>query len=260
MPTLIRLYTDMPLCAGVTVLLDPGHGHYLRQVMRRGEGDEIELFNGRDGAFSAKISVLTKKLAQAEVGKQLRPPDTGCEIVLFCAPIKRSPLEFMAQKATELGVGSIVPVRTERTVVKGINRDRLMAIMIEASEQCERVSIPTLSEEVTLTQMLASLDFPVLFADEAGNDPEKRWGGPDGRAMPLLGALEGANLGAQGKGAHVKIGILVGPEGGFKNEERETLRNHPLATPVSLGQRILRAETAAIVALSVLAAKLDLAQ
>ncbi len=254
MPSLIRLYSDVSLQTGMSALLDPAHGHYLRQVMRRAEGDEIEIFNGRDGAFTAKITALTKKLAQVEVGPQSAKADNGCKLVLWFAPIKRTPLEFMVQKATELGVSVFAPVRSDRTIVKGYNQDRLGAIMIEASEQCERVSIPRFEIETPLVQRLNSLDYPLLFADEAGDDPGERWGGSEGRANPMLKVLDGFKPDLQGK-----IGILIGPEGGFTSEERSTLRAHHLAYPISLGSRILRAETAAISALSVLQAKIDFA-
>lgn len=251
MRSLIRLYCDIPLEIGSVVPLTSEQGHYLRSVMRQGEGDKIELFNGRDGAIEGVIRVLTKRQAHIELTSLLREQNTLLPVRLFFAPIKRGPMEMIIQKGTELGATILQPVMTKRTTAKSINFQRLNTIAIEAAEQCERLSVPVLDEVTPLIDALKEWDFPVFFADESGDDVTQDWGGSMGRAQPFLKALEGVEISQQG------AGILIGPEGGFSPEERTMLRDHPQITPIGLGTHILRADTAAMSAMTLLQAYLE---
>ncbi|MEM8935474.1 MAG: RsmE family RNA methyltransferase [Pseudomonadota bacterium] len=166
--------------------------------------------------------------------------------ILFFAPVKRTPLETIIQKATELGVSKFSPVLTERCVVSKINSERLAAIALEAAEQCGRLSIPSVDEPMPFADLFA--DWPagrrLMYCDEAGDDPNAEWGGGEGRAAPALEALSASNSNAN------EWGILIGPEGGFSPAERDALRARKSVLPVTLGPRILRADTATIAALA----------
>lgn len=241
-----RLFITAPLCEGAPAALSAEQAHYLKNVLRRAVGDTVLLFNGNDGEFSAEISELKKKGGLAAIGAQTRPQASEPDLTLYVAPVKRGPMETIIQKSVELGVASITPIITERTVATRINHERLQAIAIEAAEQCGRLSVPTIGVAVKLDAVLR--DWPtarrLMFCDEAGDDTTKEWGGADGRAAPALEAL---------KAAHSKSdpwAILIGPEGGFSPAERDALREKTFVTPVTLGPRILRADTAAIAALT----------
>lgn len=241
-----RLYTDQGLVAGDAVALSPEQAHYLKNVLRRETGDEIVLFNGRDGEFLARLTELKKKAAIAVLDHQTRPQVSELDLELYLAPVKRAPLETIVQKAVELGATKLTPVLTQRTVATRMNVDRLRAIAIEAAEQCGRLGVPDLHEPKKLSAVLN--DWPagrrLMFCDEAGDDTSQEWGGPEGRAMPVLDALTPC------KGQSEKWAILIGPEGGFTADERAVLRAKSFVTPVTLGPRILRADTAAIAALT----------
>ncbi|MFQ5563805.1 MAG: 16S rRNA (uracil(1498)-N(3))-methyltransferase [Parvularculaceae bacterium] len=244
--SLIRLYVDAPLADGAPAPLDGGQTHYLRTVMRRKEGDAIALFNARDGEFEATIARLGKKDGAAQVVRRRRAPVTDPDLWLLFAPVKRAALEHIVQKATELGVSRLAPVTTERTVVSRVKEDRLTAIATEAAEQCGRLSAP---EVAPLEKLKTALDaWPagrrLVFCDEAGDDPAAEWGGRGGRAAPAFEALQPYS------GAGASWAVLIGPEGGFSPRERARLRGLEFVVPVTLGSRILRADTAAVAALT----------
>ena len=245
-----RLYIDGPLQEGLPAPLTAEQAHYLKNVLRRAEGDGLRLFNGRDGEFAATIVELKKKGGAAAIGERTRAQANEPELTLCFAPVKRGPLEFIVQKAVELGVSRLAPVITERTNAPKLNIARLQAIAIEAAEQCGRMTIPSVDEPIRLDAMIA--DWPdvwsrtgrLLFCDEAGDDETAQWGGAAGRAAPLLGALSQADSQTD------SWSILTGPEGGFTADERRLLRAQSFVTAATLGPRILRADTAAIAALA----------
>lgn len=241
-----RLYSPEPLADGIAVELSAEQAHYLRSVLRREAGDEILLFNARDGEHRATISQISKKGARAQIVAQIKPPQKETPLELLFAPVKRAPLELIVQKATELGVTHLSPVITRRTNAEILRLDRLIAIAVEAAEQCGRLAPPILRPPRSLAEALD--EWPpaetLVFCDEAGDDPALDWGGPEGRAAPLLEAILGASPRA----------ALIGPEGGFDTEERADIRRRSFVIPASLGPLILRADTAAIVALGLIGA------
>lgn len=241
-----RLFLTAPLAEGGVAALSAEQAHYLKNVLRRCVGDAVLLFNGKDGEFSAEISALKKKGALAVIGAQTRPQESARDLALYIAPIKRTPMEMIVQKSVELGVASITPVTTARSIAARINRDRLQAIATEAAEQCGRLSVPVLGAALKLDVL--ARQWPagrrLMFCDEAGDDETKDWGGGAGRAAPALDALKASNNKTD------QWAILIGPEGGFTPAERADLRAKPFVTPVTLGPRILRADTAALAALT----------
>ena len=240
-----RLYIDGPLHSGLPAPLSAEQVHYLKNVLRRAEGDEVRLFNGKDGEFAAKIVEFRKKAGAAQVGGKTRDQEPEPDLTLCFAPVKRGPLETIVQKAVEVGAGRLQPVLTERTVAPKLNIDRLQAIATEAAEQCGRLTIPSVGEPIKFAKLLD--EWPegrrLLFCDEAGDDETEEWGGREGRARPVLDALKNADSNADG------WSVLTGPEGGFSVGERHELRAKSYVTPATLGPRILRADTAAIAAL-----------
>ncbi|MFO1069323.1 MAG: 16S rRNA (uracil(1498)-N(3))-methyltransferase [Geminicoccaceae bacterium] len=228
-----RLFVDAPLAAGTPVRLERQQAHYLVNVMRVAAGGPVALFNGRDGEWLARLGGGRAPELLPET--LLRPQAEEPGPILLFAPIKRPRLEWLVEKAVELGVARLVPVLTERTVVRPESAERLRAKAIEAAEQCGRLGVPALDEPGTLLAAVDAIgrDTRVAFADEAGDAPS------------LLELLErDAGVGA----------LLVGPEGGFAPAERRALRGHPAVRPVSLGPTVLRAETAALYASTVWAA------
>jgi 16S rRNA (uracil1498-N3)-methyltransferase len=221
-----RLFVDQPLGEGQTVLLQHKPAHYLTNVLRLGEGAEFLLFDGQTGEWQASIEAAHKKKLVLRVQRQTRAPETLPELTLAFAPVKRAPLEWLVEKATELGVARLQPVITQRTVVERVKTERLQAIAIEAAEQCGRTLLPTIAEPVALPAFLKTIAEPLYFADETG-------GAPVHKVMQAGPAT-----------------ILTGPEGGFTDEERALVRGHPAARAITLGPRILRAETAALAAVS----------
>ncbi len=262
-----RLFVEDRLAAGGTLSLDGPRAHYLMTVMRLKTGGAVRLFNGRDGEWSARIVETARDTCQLAVEEHTRPQDRGSGLWLLPSPVKRGPFELMVEKATELGVSSIRPVITEHTQRLKVNTDRLRTIAIEAAEQSGRLSVPEVSEPRALADHLA--DWPagrrLLFCDESGEAPplsEVLRGRTDtaGKVVGGVGQLVGdvldGNLGPSVPGGGAASpdvnswAILIGPEGGFSPEERKRLRAHDSVVAVSLGPRILRAETAAIAALS----------
>lgn len=235
----VRLYVEGPLAAGEAVTLSEGQAHYLRNVMRADAGDAVRLFNGRDGEWRAALAFQGKKGAAAVPEVMTRAQDPAGDLWLCFAPIKKAPADFVAQKATELGVSALRPVVTRRTIVSRVNVARMHANAVEAAEQSDRLDVPECIDPVTLTSLLSA--WPegrrLVFCDEGG-------------ALPMLEALR--ELGdAPGGWA-----VVTGPEGGFDEAERAAIRARAECVPVSLGPRILRADTAALAALAVLQAAL----
>jgi len=241
-----RLYVQAPLDACEFLTINDSQTHYLKVVLRREPGDPVRVFNGKDGEFSATITELKKKSGIVKLGELLRPQDKEPELTLFFAPVKRPALEAIVQKATELGVSRLCPVLTERTVAPKLNIERLQMIAIEAAEQSYRLSTPRVATPVKLKSAIDDLftDQYIYFCDEAGDDETQEWGGDRGRAPAMLEVLKIIDRKPQ-KGA-----ILIGPEGGFSPAERAQLRANDNVKSVSLGPRILRADTAAIAALT----------
>ena len=229
---MIRLYVTADLAPGVAVALDHGQSHYLASVMRRAVGDEVLVFNGRDGEWRAPIEVLGKRGVIVRPTVQARPQALGPDLDLVVALVKRARVETIVEKAAELGARRVRLVITERTNAERTRLDRLAAIAAEAAEQTGRLDVPHIFEPVKLSRLIEDWDAArrLLFCDEAGD------------AKPALQALGEAPSGPWA--------ILIGPEGGFSPAEREALRNLPYATPATLGPRILRADTAAISALT----------
>jgi len=231
-----RRYVQEDLAAGAPIGLDSGRAHYLRSVLRLDSGARVALFNGRDGAWLARIEGLGKGWASVLVEEQLTPQRPEADIWLCFAPIKRARLDFLAEKASELGAAKLQPVMTERTVVSRVNRHRLAANAREAAEQSERLSLPEVTEPVSLTALLQDwpADRPLLYCAEAGE------------AAPLAEVLRGY---AESP-VPPRHAILTGPEGGFSESERKLLTAREYAIPVGLGPRILRADTTGIAALA----------
>ena len=227
----IRLFVDHPLGQGQSVPLSRDNAHYLFNVMRQGKGDSIALFNGRDGEWTSEIAEAGKKggiaVCRDQAAPQLNPPDLW---VLF-APIKKARTDFIVEKAAEMGAARICPVQTEFTNAERIRQDRLQAHAVEAAEQCGGTFVPEVANLTKLSDLLAAWpsDRHLMFCDELLAD--------DPSALPQTT-----------KGA--PWAILIGPEGGFSDSERRRLRGLDLVHPVSLGPRILRADTAAVAAMA----------
>ncbi|HET8613328.1 MAG TPA: 16S rRNA (uracil(1498)-N(3))-methyltransferase [Sphingomonas sp.] len=226
-----RLFVDRPLGEGAEVALETGQANYLLNVMRLKPGDAVRCFDDRTGEWAAELASTGKRDARLRVIAHLGPREEVPDLWLVAAPIKKQRIDWMAEKACELGVARFLPVLTRRSVVDRLNLERLRAHMIEAAEQCGRTALPGLAEPVKLERLLR--DWPeeraLFFADETGGPPF-----------------------AQAAAAHPgPAAILIGPEGGFAPEEREAIRALPRAIGIGLGPRILRAETAALAAISV---------
>lgn len=242
-----RIFVDAPLAEGGEAPLSQAQAHYLGHVLRLAPGDAVAAFNARDGEWRARIARLGKKDGSIAPVDQLRAAEAGPDLILLFAPVKRAPVDLIAQKATELGVAALQPVETARTVVSRVNVGRLQANAVEAAEQCGRLDVPRVHDPVKLVRLLDGWDphRRILFCDEAGDDPAEDWGGRAGRARPVLEAL--APFAGETSGPWA---ILTGPEGGFAPDERARLRTLDFVTPATLGPRILRADTAALSAIS----------
>lgn len=223
-----RLFVEQDLVSGRELELQGPAANYLGTVLRLTAGDRVKLFDNVTGEWLAEVSEVARKRVRLQVVTHLRPRETVPDLWLLFAPIKRGRIDWLVEKATELGVAAMLPVLTQRTVVDRLNLDRLRAHVIEAAEQCERTALPVLEPERKLKALLR--DWPaersLYFADETGGPP----------------MVEAVRAGP--------AAILIGPEGGFADEEREMIRGHAQAVPVSLGPRILRADTAALAAIS----------
>ncbi len=230
----IRLYFPGKLSLEDPVKLENKQVHYLINVMRKKIDDSILIFNSVNGEFLAKISEIYKNTIIINIIKKIRDVKIENDIWLLFAPVKKSPTEYIVQKATELGVSKIIPVITERTITKNLNLKRLQDIAIESSEQCERITIPEVCAVNKLKDLIPNWDNDriIFFCDETikNNDIVK---------------IDFKNLSTKSFGA-----ILVGPEGGFSTNETNYLREKKFIRPIDLGPRILRSDTAVIAALS----------
>lgn len=227
-----RLFIDRPLNIGGNATIEGPAHHYLKNVLRIETGAKVRLFNGRDGEFAATVQSADKKAIHVVIDKQLRAQKTPeREIHLLFAPIKKESMDFLIEKAVELGATHIHPVLTQNTDVRKINEDRLHAQMIEAAEQCERLDIPTLMPAKDLFAALATWNKNILILAAL-----ERFD-----AQPLTKRILPGN-----------VAVLIGPSGGFTREEMEKIAALSFIQPVSLGENILRSETAAAAALAIL--------
>lgn len=239
-----RLYVAPDLSEGADILIDGDQAHYLMRVLRLGVGDPVRLFNGRDGEFEANVAAVSKSTAGLVLVKRLREQAGTPDLWLLFAPLKKARTDFMVEKAVELGAAEVVPVITERTDADTVRVDRLARLAVEAAEQTERLDAPPVREAVKLPALLAGWNpgRVLIYADEAGDEGGKPWGGEAGKAGPIADVLRDLGDGP--------AAILIGPEGGFSPAERKRLRELPFVRPVGLGPRILRAETAGVAALA----------
>jgi 16S rRNA (uracil1498-N3)-methyltransferase len=230
-----RLYLEAALAPGELVSLDRQQQNYLGNVLRLRDGEGLLVFNGRDGEFEARITGEGKRL-NLTLGELRRPQPPRPRLHWLFAPLKHARLDYMVQKAVELGVGTIEPVMTRRTQVSRVNLERMRANVIEAAEQCGVLAVPEVREEQSLVKRLDGWDpaAPLVFCDE------------DSPVADPLTALR--TLGGQ------PVGVLIGPEGGFDESERGALLRLPRVTRLWLGPRILRADTAAVAALALVQA------
>jgi 16S rRNA (uracil1498-N3)-methyltransferase len=228
-----RLYVTGDLGKDVTVTLDDGQSHYLLHVLRAGMGNPLCLFNGRDGEWLAEITQAAKRGVTVTCRQQIQPQSGAPDIWLIFAPVKKTPSDYLVQKASELGASVLQPVFTRRTIVGRINQERMAANAVEAAEQSGRLSVPEIRQAVTFDKLLATWpkERRLLFCDEGGGAKAMTQAARESRGGPTA--------------------ILTGPEGGFDPAERAALRARPFVTPVSLGPRILRADTAALAALAI---------
>ena len=230
----LRLHVEALLHAGARIEPNQSQTHYLIHVMRVREGESVLLFNGRDGEWRARVAPVMRRDCQLICERQTRVQDRVPNLWLAFAPVKKTPAEYLAQKATELGVAVLLPVITERTVARRVNQDRLRANVIEAAEQSERLNVPEIRTPQSVTALLQNWpnERGLVFCDEGGD------------ALPIADALART-------GPRDGWGVLTGPEGGFTPGERKLIRQHPAVIPVTLGPRIMRADTAALAALAV---------
>lgn len=228
-----RLHVPDDLAAGGRVDLSREQAHYLLNVLRMTEGTRVLVFNGRDGEFEALVRPSGRKSAALELTSLSRPQDPPTRLDFLFAPLKVGRLDYLVQKATEMGARTIQPVFTDHTQLHKVNEERLAANILEAAEQCGNLAIPELKSAERLETVLAGWDLSrrLIFCDESasGNNP-----------AAILGAIEERDL-----------ALLIGPEGGFSERERAHLRAHAFVTAIPLGPRILRADTAAVAAMAV---------
>jgi 16S rRNA (uracil1498-N3)-methyltransferase len=233
-----RLFVEADLGEGASLTLSGDQANHLRNVLRLDAGDPILVFNGRDGEWRAELVPSGKREAKLTVASRTRPQETGPDIAYLFAPLKRARLDYMVQKATEMGAARLWPVLTRRTVAERVNVERMRANAIEAAEQCGILHVPAVDEPAKLERVVAGWDAtrPLIFCDEGSEHADP---------LVVLGRLRPGPL-----------ALLVGPEGGFDEAERELLSTQPFVTRISLGPRILRADTAAVAALALVNAAL----
>jgi 16S rRNA (uracil1498-N3)-methyltransferase len=226
-----RLFVDQALSVGADIRIDGGAAHYLLGVMRLGQGAAVKLFDDRTGEYLANVVHAAKRDLTLHVETLLRARENAPDLWLCQALVKKDRLDWIAEKSCELGISCFVPMITARCVVDKVKEDRLRTQMIEAAEQCERTALPEIAPLTKLDALLKSWpeDRTLFFCDERG----------------------GSNFIEVINGNHGPAAVLIGPEGGFTDQENAAIRAHPRAIPISLGPRILRADTAAITAISV---------
>jgi 16S rRNA (uracil1498-N3)-methyltransferase len=227
-----RLYLESELKEGAIIPCSRDQANYLRNVLRLSASDEILVFNGHDGEWRARLAEAGKRSCTLEPVEQVRPQQTGPDLDYLFAPLKRARLDYMVQKATEMGVARLRPVLTRHTVAERVNLDRMRANVIEAAEQCGVLRLPEVREPDRLEDVMATWEAsrPLVFCDE-GAEPKDP-----------VAALSTVRRGP--------VGVLVGPEGGFSAEERALLLAKPYTVRLALGPRVLRADTAAVAALA----------
>jgi 16S rRNA (uracil1498-N3)-methyltransferase len=232
-----RLYVDAPLSAGATILLENRQAHYLLNVLRLRPGATFRLFNAADGEWLAEIVSVRKRDLTLRCERKLRDPKPPPDIDYLFSPIKHARLDYLAQKATELGAGRLRPVITRRTISERINIERLKLNVVEAAEQCNLVGLPQVLDPEPLDKVIASWNPArhLIYCDETAS----------ANPLPVLHKLKRGPL-----------AVLVGPEGGFAPEEQDLLRSQRFVTGISLGPRIMRADTAAVAALTLVQAVL----
>ncbi|MBI4276120.1 MAG: 16S rRNA (uracil(1498)-N(3))-methyltransferase [Rhizobiales bacterium] len=230
-----RLYVDAPLTPGGVISLDPGQANYLFNVLRLKPGDGVLAFNGREGEWRANLDRAGKRAAALHIGEQARKQTPPCDLHYLFAPLKHARLDYMVQKAVELGVSRLAPVLTRHAQVARVNLNRIRANAIEAAEQCGILTLPEIAEPLALSRAIDVLspNRVLIFCDE---DAET--------AGPL------AALSTLRSGGPMPLAVLIGPEGGFAEDERAQLLRRPNVVRLSLGPRILRADTAAVAALA----------
>jgi 16S rRNA (uracil1498-N3)-methyltransferase len=230
---LTRLHVEEPLSPSARLELGDRQSHFLVHVLRAKSGDRVRLFNGRDGEWAATVTTIAKRGVTLTLEARTRAQANVPDLWLLLAPIKKTPLDYIVQKATELGVARIAPVITRRTIIERVNLERMRANAIEAAEQSGRLTVPDIAEAQDLPKALEAwpAERRLMFCDEAGGAP------------PAVAALAVA--------PHGPWAILTGPEGGFAPAEREMLRRLSFVVPVSLGPRIMRADTAALAAIAI---------
>ena len=233
----VRLHVEHDLTAGLVIGLMPAQAHYLSHVLRMVRGDSVALFNGRDGEWQGAIEATGRGWCSVAIGARLREQAVEPDLWLAFAPVKRARIDFIATKATELGVARLLPVFTRHTAVERVNVERLRANAVEAAEQCGRLTVPQVTDPSTLEELIAgwAASRRLLVCDETGAAP------PIFEALSAVKALDSATA---------AWAVMTGPEGGFAPGELDLLRNSPIVTTVALGPRILRADTAAIAALA----------
>lgn len=234
----VRLFVDTPLATDASIACTPEQANYLVNVLRLGAGAQILVFNGSDGEWRARLAEIAKRRCALECLSQTRPQQSGPDVQYVFAPLKHARLDYMVQKATEMGVAHLQPVITHRTVAARVNLERMRANAIEAAEQCGVLRVPTVGEPLKLDMLLAAWkpERKLIFCDEAGE-----------LASPLA-ALSAIKAGP--------LAVLIGPEGGFDASERALLREKSYALAISLGPRIMRADTAGVAALALVNAVL----
>lgn len=233
-----RLYVEDPIILGTGIATSSEQFNYMANVLRMADGAEVLIFNGRDGEWKARLAFPSKKKIVLVPQELTRPQPTPCDLHYLFAPLKVGRIDYLIQKAVEMGAGVLQPVMTQHVQGKITNLDRLQANAIEASEQCGILAIPEVRQPVKLRDLLDMWPSSrrIIYCDEGdeGQNP-----------LPVLSRIKDREL-----------ALLIGPEGGFSEEERQLLRNHKSVTPIPLGPRILRADTAAVAALAVIQASI----
>jgi 16S rRNA (uracil1498-N3)-methyltransferase len=238
-----RLYLEVPLARGATLALGISQAHYLRSVLRLRPEDPVLVFNGRDGEWRARFSAGGKRAVSLTLEERTRPQTAATDLHYLFAPLKHARLDYMVQKAVEMGVSRLQPVMTRHAQVTRINLDRMRANAIEAAEQCGILTLPEIAAPVGLQQAITERDQErlLVFCDE------------DAEVKDPVAALRAAR---PAQGAPSPLAVLVGPEGGFAADERAALLKLPNMVRLALGPRILRADTAAVAALALIGAVL----
>ncbi len=235
-----RIYLAAPLAAGLAVPLDRAQANYLLNVLRLEQGEELLLFNGRDGEWQARIAGAGKRALTAIVGQRMREQPRPSDLHFLFAPLKHARLDYLVQKAVEMGASRLQPVITRHTQVARVNLERMRANVVEAAQQCGILTLPEVTEPLPFKAAIEPIggDRLLVFCDE------------DAEVKDPVAALAVATL------AGLPISVLIGPEGGFAGEERERLLKRPEMIRIALGPRILRADTAAVAALALVQAVL----